>query len=448
MLTPTLLALLAVSFFLGRDGNQNSLGAVEAFSHPSTFVIAASQRIRPLMAVAPDAASSEERLKEDIAALKEQAASRLESLLVQMEELKELNSSNQQQLQQVTTTAAATPSVVVEPEITASKKKEAVAAKSSVKTSTRDQKKQKTKQTTTQQAPHEMTHAPASLLDDTVWKIVFNVGRETGTWMPPDWGASGDRLLFQCTVHFTGQPETAGQHDEFFHASLLDNSQDDDRVRTLAVTDAFVIPRGVGAHSVGRRPLPVQPTGAYKICRGQGPAGTDIVRLYIELTESVTLPDHESDVYCPAGRVYGTCGYFAVPTQHRADEAPTQREQAQAQHQEALREWERLQQVAADLENDANSQHKGIFSLDHWQKQRELWRAKQRVESNAVQLQTAKQQEPEKAQLRLTKTGDVGLSREGGVCCKVHKGLALEYHILGRMEVGCVEDHHHHASSL
>ena len=179
MLLPTLLVLLAVSSFSVR---------VAAFSqHPTTSVIAAASRSRPLrMAVAPDAASSEERLKEDIAALKEQAASRLESLLVQMEELKELNnnsSNQQQQQQQPATTAVATPSVVVEPEITTSKKKEEQSHPrvllSRQAPPTRRNRKQSQISRCSACAP-EMTHAPASLLDDTVWKIVFQCGTRNG----------------------------------------------------------------------------------------------------------------------------------------------------------------------------------------------------------------------------------------------------------------------------
>ena len=114
----------------------------------------------------------------------------------------------------------------------------------------------------------------------------------------------------------------------------------------------------------------------------------------------------------------------------------------QQQHLNAVRDYERLQQSMA-LEDGANNQ----FSLQHWQTKQKLWKAKQRMEQTLQQYQTAKLQEPEKSQLRLSKAGNIGLSREGGVCVKVRKGLALEYHILGRMEVGCVQDHHGQSSS-
>lgn len=281
-----------------------------------------------------------------------------------------------------------------------------------------------------------------------MWKIVFNIGREAGTWMPGDWGASGDRLLFQCTVHFTGDDttvlSTAEQRDEFFHGGAA---------RALLVADAFVLPHGVGRHSVGRRALPVKPVGAYRVCRGQGPAGTDIVRLYIELTDAVVVaaatdPLAASDVSCPAGRVYGTCGYFPTPAAASGDSASSRRDAVQQKYHDALRAYE--------AQTDAEGHHNNNGMLRQWHRMHEAWQAKQVVEQLAAQLQLARQRDPEKSLLRYNRAQTVGLTREGGVCCKVRKGLALEYHILGRMQVGCVDDdsqhhqlrHHQHQQQL
>lgn len=444
--------------------------SIEAFgvvSFPFLSARVARQSVTEGVATAPAATRQQDEketveiLKHDIAELKEQAAQRLDALLEQFEELKSL-----QQTTATTATTATSSTAVTTPKapaITKSKEEAAIAQSSSVTTVDQMQRPQQQRQppqhvstaetqdvatapqpyndedgdtadTTIamlgqpllQKAP---SAAPLNLLDDTVWKVVFNIGRETGTWMPKDWGSSGDRLLFQCTVEFTSETVLDGSGDEFFQGAL--------GVRKLLVTDAFVIPRGVGPNSVGRRPLPVLPTGAYKVCRNIGPAGTDIVRLFVELTAPVTVPDHVSDVYCPAERVYGTAGYFAIPYKHDPS-APSHRDLIQQEHNEAIRNYEQLQ-LAVDMDE------RGMLNLDHLQKMKEAWQAKKVVEETAAKLQLARQREPEKAQLRLNKSGTVGLTKEGGVCCKVHKGLALEYHILGRMEVGCIEDHQHHS---
>ena len=49
-------------------------------------------------------------------------------------------------------------------------------------------------------------------------------------------------------------------------------------------------------------------------------------------------------------------------------------------------------------------------------------------------------QEPDRRLLRFSKDGDVGLTKEGGVCCQVNKGISIEYHILGSFGIGSAED--------
>ena len=51
--------------------------------------------------------------------------------------------------------------------------------------------------------------------------------------------------------------------------------------------------------------------------------------------------------------------------------------------------------------------------------------------------------EPDRALLRLSQDQSVGLTKEGGVCCRVHKGLAIEYHILGKFETASMANREH-----
>jgi hypothetical protein len=281
-------------------------------------------------------------------------------------------------------------------------------------------------------------------LDDTVWKIVFSIGRETGTWMPKTWAASGDRLYFQCTVEFSSEalPPLSPGDDSFFQAPT-------GTAKLLKVTDAFIMPCPKARPSsdcaqtnifLGRRPLPVLPIGAYKVCRGQGPAGTDLLRFYIQLTEPIANYD---DVSVPSGRIYGTCGYFAsTPTTPHSAEATTAdimthrpamrlRDVKQQQHDKAMQEY-------MDKQLEAEGDNRPLWDPGHWRKVQATWQAKRKTETTAAQLQTARLRDPERAKLRFTTDESVGLTAEGGVCCKVHHGLALEYHILGRLQVACL----------
>jgi len=252
---------------------------------------------------------------------------------------------------------------------------------------------------------------------------VFNIGREPGTWMPPTWGASGERLRFEVIVDFVKDP--IYDREDFFQGIA--------GAQTLQIVDAWTFPFGVGDKSVGRRPIKIKPQGGFKVVRGQGPVGTDVVRLYVELEEEVGREG--SDVYCPAGRVYGTCGYFPIHQATKADQH-TWKDVLAEEHKAALSKYEKLQQ---DKELDTR-----LFSLDQVKRMKEIMDVKAEIEKLEKQLQEVRQREPERSMLRLSRKGDVGLSKEGGVCCKVNKGLAIEYHILGRMELACVERREEH----
>ena len=58
----------------------------------------------------------------------------------------------------------------------------------------------------------EAPQASAPIATTASWRLALNVGRESGTWMPDDWAASGARLLLPVSCEFTadqylGEPE-------------------------------------------------------------------------------------------------------------------------------------------------------------------------------------------------------------------------------------------------
>mmetsp|Transcript_26284 Transcript_26284/g.39803 ORF Transcript_26284/g.39803 Transcript_26284/m.39803 type:complete len:84 (+) Transcript_26284:1064-1315(+) len=54
-------------------------------------------------------------------------------------------------------------------------------------------------------------------------------------------------------------------------------------------------------------------------------------------------------------------------------------------------------------------------------------------------MREARIQEPQKDMLRFTENGTTALTKEGGLSCKVMKGLTMEYHILGRFSIASCE---------
>ena len=441
---------------------------VSAFVSKTTFLPSKHVQIRndplninilsPLFAspsLSDPKSSSPEMIRHDIEEMKKEALARFDKLTIKMEEIKEMKKQEQQQQEekqkqedekrtktQLGTKKKTAAHTVAQPQHSLDSLEGDMTRQMQELQETEDRVKNLVNSIDTE-IKHESVPATTTitkddtsgqykpesydLLDETRWKISFSIGREAGTWMPPTWGVSGDRVLFQVIVDFTAEP--LYDHEEFF--------QGISGTKQLDVVEAYLIPRGIGMNSVGRRPVPIKSKGGYKVCPGQGPLGTDLVRMYVDILEDVFMPDHESDVFCPKGRVYATCGYFV---RHDSTERPNKdllspKDIAQKEYRDAVTACEQLQ-----FEIDTDTR---FFSLEKIQKMKDLYVAKNHVDETTKKLLKARQREPDKSQLRLSRKRDVGLSKDGGVCCKVQKGITLEYHILGRMEIGCVDDHKH-----
>jgi DNA-binding transcriptional MerR regulator len=375
-------------------------------------------------------------IRQDIEAMRQEAMQRLDALSEQMEDLKRENQCYHEQESNHYVSTARTPTASAPSSTDLGSVKGKVPAQdvpvSELKTNSETSSKQletdNILKSHTSKALESKNTLPTTskprrldLLDNTRWKLVFNIGRETGTWMPAGWGASGKRLCFQVVADLSSDP--LYDTEDFFHGSSGG--------KVLNVKDAFVLPHG----NVGRRPVKVKSTGGYKVVAGQGPMGTDVVRMYVELEEAIFAGGNK-ELYCPAGRVYGTCGYFPMESfQHNLDQ-PGCKDACAREYHAVLREYEVLQ---ASMQEDSR-----VFALEKIKMMKTLYDKKRQLQDTAKRLQQAQQREPERSQLRLSRNGDVALSREGGVCCKVHKGLALEYHILGRMELGSIDVRNEH----
>merc|ERR1711957_36130 len=70
--------------------------------------------------------------------------------------------------------------------------------------------------------------------------------------------------------------------------------------------------------------------GGWRIIPKEGPAGTDLLRFYVEIEEKAQHLG--SDVFCPKGRIYCTCGYFPIN-----DGRPSGKKEMIREEQEMLR---------------------------------------------------------------------------------------------------------------
>ena len=236
----------------------------------------------------------------------------------------------------------------------------------------------------------ETVHASDRALEMTYWKIALDIGREPGTWMPADWGVSGQRLNLQLEIQF--RDEYVMDREDFL------GDRGGKRVHVIQNDGVF----GPGLESSAKHVR--FGDGAWTISRGEGPAGTDLLRLYVELEERVD----RGDLYCPAGRIYLTCGYFDIA--HRGHSRKRDLEQ-------------KLDDLATEY-NDAldNYNSQGVFSLDRFKAWDVLQKKREEIRKTKDLLVRIQVMEPDLNLLRLSRKRDVAITNEGGACCKVRKG--------------------------
>jgi hypothetical protein len=281
------------------------------------------------------------------------------------------------------------------------------------------------------------------LLDNTRWRVMLNIGREPSTWMPKTWGVSGERLYMHLELEFTSDP--LYERDDFL------NGVSGAKVLKVVHNQARLAP----SMQEGGRHVRVR-TGGWRVAPGEGPMGTSVLRYYVDLEEETR---HQgSDVYCPAGRVYFTCGYFPMAGRTSTSTTTSATATGTAQHasssssfggagggslKDSLRhEYHELEAQYEDLATENELDH-SLISFEKIQRGKRMMDLRMHANKISQKMNEAQVREPDKSLLRLSRDQSVGLTKEGGVCCKVSKGLAFEYHILGKFEVGSMENREH-----
>mmetsp|Transcript_3738 Transcript_3738/g.6177 ORF Transcript_3738/g.6177 Transcript_3738/m.6177 type:complete len:402 (+) Transcript_3738:70-1275(+) len=253
----------------------------------------------------------------------------------------------------------------------------------------------------------------ANLLDETTWKISLSIGREPGTWMPKDWGKSGQRLNLSFTADFT--PSQLFDRDDFFRGGYTN-------AKILKV-ESNQITLGPSL-SEGQRTFKVK-NGGWQVTRGDGPMGTDLLRFFIEVDEEITHTG--SDVYIPKGRIYCSCGYFPFINTTKDGMKDAVKDEIKKIEKQIVQ----LQKKKDDIKNPFNLEGIKISS--------DIFKLKQDLDMLNQRLSFAMVRQPDKQLLKYSPDGDVGLTKEGGVCCEVKKGPVVEYHILGRFGIASAQ---------
>mmetsp|Transcript_31069 Transcript_31069/g.31582 ORF Transcript_31069/g.31582 Transcript_31069/m.31582 type:complete len:300 (+) Transcript_31069:843-1742(+) len=277
----------------------------------------------------------------------------------------------------------------------------------------------------------QIHHDPLTLLDETRWRMMLNVERLPGTWMPKTWGASGDTIKMKVEVEFTSKPLDEDP-DDFFdsHANNFQKEYAGTKVLRVVHNEACMAPSKL---SEGERKLKLT-NGGWKIMKGFGPSNTDVLRYYFTVEEEEDIHHRGSDISLPQGRVYGACGYFPITKTSKKDIYETE-----------LRHLEQQYHTLKEGRKENNKDQLTIFIYN-------MKLMKQQLEVQDKMHQTRRLLEQEERRhpsmhsdtLRLSQDQLVGLTKEGGICCKKIKGFGKqEYHILGNFVVASMENRDH-----
>ena len=273
----------------------------------------------------------------------------------------------------------------------------------------------------------------SSLLHDTRWKVVIRVGSTNqvalleGVEKP---------LLLHLEIDFL--PEALVNHHqqqedgtEYLEDPLLQGGSEDAKV--MHIRESWV---GASSLTEGRqRDVKIQSTGGWKILHGQGPKGIDILRFYIDVEEEICHDPENSHLRCPAKRVYCTMGIFSMA---HHNEAESYKDYLRGKLNQLVTKYEDL-----TLEDERDNR---IISLDQVKRAKQMMDLRAQIKSANRDITNARIRDPEKGLLRLSRRGDVGVTKEGQVCYRddgekseIENGASsAEYLVLGKFEAASV----------
>jgi len=228
--------------------------------------------------------------------------------------------------------------------------------------------------------------------------------------MPKTWGISGERLLINLEVCF--DPKQHYEPEDFL------GGIGGTKVCRVIDSKATLGP----SVKEGSKDFRVK-DGGWVIDEGGGPLGTDLLKFYVEIEEKVLHLG--GDVYCPAGRVYATCGYFPMHKRSSGRKLEISKNLS-----DATMKFTRMKD---ELDNE------GFFSLKKMHLMKDLLELKTNIYDLRTTLNDVSVIDPDMSILRISKNADVGLTKEGGLCCRVQVSpVAAEYHILGKFSIAAV----------
>jgi hypothetical protein len=142
-----------------------------------------------------------------------------------------------------------------------------------------------------------LQRATSLVLEGLTCRVTLNIGREEGTWMPPEWAASGARLSLPMDVRFSDEAVDCEEQN------FLERGR---TARVYCEGGSFVGPQGQ---------VFVKAEGGQWSAAPTGSCGEHAFRFFIDFPEEAT----RNDVSLPAGRVYFSSGAWDVSEKKEAE---------------------------------------------------------------------------------------------------------------------------------
>jgi len=302
-------------------------------------------------------------------------------------------------------------------------------------------------------------------LDDTRWKIVFRMEKDYQT------EERFDRpQLIHTVIDFTPEslapPSVEGRFnnnddDEFLYwtgSRGITNRRNQEKTipKQVRILEAYQGPTSLTDNGgCGRRSiLNIDPLGGWRVIHGKGPRGMDVLRFYFDVHHNDNAgsnTDTDAGVSLLPGRYYATCGYFSMKNHDKTVQYKYQLRKALdhlAERYDNLQYGDDEKNGGGKEPGTINNNNGNIF-IKTVKRVHESIKLENEIREVEEKISLVKQRDPSKSVLRLSRRGDIGLTKVGQLCKQINtvqqENRAMltrtspEYHLIGKMEMVSIE---------
>jgi len=312
---------------------------------------------------------------------------------------------------------------------------------------------------TTKELSDPHIQASDQCLDDTRWKIVFRMEKNYQTEEKLD-----RPLMIHTVLDFTPEslaPPSTERHfnnnndDEFLYwtgsgGTVNRRNKEQTIPKQVRILEAYQGPTSLTDNGgCGRRSiLNIDPLGGWRVIHGKGSRGMDVLRFYFDVHDSDNTDTNTDDgVSLLPGRYYATCGYFSMENQAETIQYKCQ---LQKELDDLAERYHNLQSGnGSGKEAGTTNNNNGNIFIKKMKQVHESIKLENKIREVEEKISIVTQRDPSKSVLRLSRRGDIGLTKVGQLCKQINtvqqENRAMltkaspEYRLIGKMEMVSIE---------